>query len=29
MKEAIESDAGLTPKLIYEAFAQSNEYKFY
>jgi hypothetical protein len=29
MKEAIESDPGLTPKLIYEAFAQSNEYKFY
>jgi hypothetical protein len=29
MKESIESDAGLTPALIYSAFAESNEYKFY
>jgi len=29
MKESIESDAGLTAALIYSAFAESNEYKFY
>lgn len=29
MKESIEADAGLSPDLIYTAFAESNEYKFY
>jgi len=29
LKEAIESDAGLSPELIYQGFALSNEYKFY
>lgn len=29
LKEAIESDPDLTPELIYQAFALSNEYKFY
>jgi hypothetical protein len=29
MKESIETDAGMTPDLIYSAFAESNEYKFY
>jgi len=29
LKEEIENDPGLTPKLIYAAFAESNEYKFY
>ena len=29
MKEAIEEDDGLTPELIYQGFALSNEYKFY
>ena len=29
MREAIASDAGLSPVLIYSAFAESNEYKFY
>lgn len=29
MKESIEADVGMTPDLIYSAFAESNEYKFY
>jgi hypothetical protein len=29
LKKEIEDDAGLTPELIYQAFALSNEYKFY
>jgi hypothetical protein len=29
LKEEIENDSGLSPKLIYAAFAESNEYKFY
>ena len=29
LKEAIESDPDLTPELIYQGFALSNEYKFY
>jgi hypothetical protein len=29
LKEEIENDPGLSPKLIYAAFAESNEYKFY
>jgi hypothetical protein len=29
MKESIENDPGMSPELIYEAFAGSNEYKFY
>ena len=29
LKNAIEADAGLTPELIYQGFAISNEYKFY
>lgn len=29
LKKEIEDDAGLTPELIYQAFAVSNEYKFY
>lgn len=29
LKEAIEEDAGLSPDLIYQSFALSNEYKFY
>ena len=29
LKNAIEEDTGLTPELIYQGFAISNEYKFY
>ena len=29
LKKEIEEDEGLTPELIYQAFALSNEYKFY
>lgn len=29
LKQEIESDAELTPEMIYQAFALSNEYKFY
>jgi hypothetical protein len=29
LKESIESDSDLSPDLIYTAFAESNEYKFY
>ena len=29
MKKEIEADSGLSPELIYQAFALSNEYKFY
>lgn len=29
LKKEIEADPGLTPDLIYQAFALSNEYKFY
>ena len=29
LEEEIVNDPGLTPKLIYAAFAESNEYKFY
>ncbi|MCB0644980.1 MAG: hypothetical protein KDC44_25215 [Phaeodactylibacter sp.] len=29
LKTAIEEDPGLTPELIYQGFALSNEYKFY
>ena len=29
LKKEIEEDAGLSPALIYQAFALSNEYKFY
>ena len=29
LKKEIEDDEGLTPELIYQAFALSNEYKFY
>jgi len=29
LKDAIESDVGLSPELVYQGFALSNEYKFY